>query len=47
MINFDEEIKKFKPSLEVENTDQAIREENEKDMVDLMIEMMNEYRENH
>lgn len=46
MINFDEEIKKFKPSLEVENTDNAIRGETETDMVDLLMELMKEYPEN-
>jgi len=45
MINYDEEVKRFKPSLELDDTEAALLDENENDMVDLMIEMMNEYRE--
>ncbi|MBO7363771.1 MAG: hypothetical protein J6Z23_05620 [Lachnospiraceae bacterium] len=45
MINFDEEVRKFKPSLEIDETDDAIRNSNENDMVDLMIELMAEYRD--
>ena len=46
MINFEEEIKKFKKSLEIDDTEEAIMKDDENDMVDLMIELMNEYREN-
>ena len=46
MINFEEELKKFKKSLEIDDTEEAIMEDDENDMVDLMIELMNEYREN-
>ncbi len=45
MIDFEEELKKFKPSLEIGDTEEAIMEDSEKDMVDLMVELMNEYRE--
>ena len=45
MINFDEEVRKFKPSLVIDETDDAIRNSNENDMVDLMIELMAEYRD--
>lgn len=45
MIDFEEELKKFKPSLEIDNTENAILEDNENDMVDLMVELMNEYRD--
>ena len=45
MINFDEEVRKFKPSLEIDETDSAIRNSSENDMVDLMIELMAEYRD--
>lgn len=46
MINFEEELKKFKKSLEIDDTEEAIMQDDENDMVDLMIELMNEYREN-
>ena len=45
MIDFEEELKKFKPSLEIGDTEDAILEVNENDMVDLMVELMNEYRD--
>ena len=44
MINFEEELKKFKPSLEVEDTENAVLQDDEKDMVDLLVELMKEYR---
>ncbi|MBP5294430.1 MAG: hypothetical protein J6Y95_01770 [Lachnospiraceae bacterium] len=47
MIDFEEELKKFKPSLEIDETENAILEADENDMVDLMIQMMNEYRDRH
>jgi hypothetical protein len=43
MIDFEEELRKFKPSLEIDRTEE--HEEADNDMVDLMIEMMSEYRE--
>ena len=46
MINFEEELKKFEKSLEIDDTEEAIMKDDENDMVDLMIELMNEYREN-
>ncbi len=45
MIDFEEELKKFKPSLEIDDTENAIMSENDKDMVDLMVELMAEYRD--
>jgi len=39
MINFDEEIKKFHPSLEIEDAQQAIYNQDMKDMVDVMLQM--------
>ncbi len=45
MIDFEEELKKFKPSLEIDDTENAILSDNVNDMVDLMIEIMNEYRD--
>lgn len=42
MINFDEEIKKFHPSLEVEEAEDAIYNNDLTDAVDIMIELMRE-----
>ena len=39
MINFDEEIKKFHKSLEIEDVQNAIYNQDMKDMVDVMIRM--------
>ncbi len=47
MIDFEEELKKFKPSLEIDDTEQAITMDSGNDMVDLMIELGQNYRENH
>ena len=46
MINFDEEIKKFHPSLEVDDTEDAIYNNKITDLTDIMVEMMKEAREN-
>ncbi len=37
MINFDEEIKKFHPSLEIEDAEDAIYNQDMRDMVDVML----------
>ncbi|MBQ9765663.1 MAG: hypothetical protein IJW18_05665 [Lachnospiraceae bacterium] len=42
MINFEEEIKKFHPSLEVEEAEDAIYNNDLTDMVDIMIAMLRE-----
>ena len=39
MINFDEEIKKFHPSMEVNDVEDAIYNQDMKDMVDVMLAM--------
>ena len=39
MINFDEEIKKFHPSLEISYVENAIYNQYMKDMVDVMLKM--------
>ncbi|SEA02873.1 hypothetical protein SAMN02745687_01485 [Lachnospiraceae bacterium NK3A20] len=39
MINFEEEIKKFHPSLEIEDAEDAIYNQDMKDMVDVMLRM--------
>lgn len=48
MINFDEEIKKFHPSLEVEEAEDAIyNNSNMTDMTDIMIKLLNEKGNNN
>ena len=45
MINFDEEIKKFHPSLEVDEAEDAIYNNNITDMTDILLAMMKEKEE--
>ena len=45
MINFEEEIKRFKPSLDVEQVEDAIVKSDLTDMSDIMMEMMKEMKE--
>ncbi len=40
MINFDEEIKKFRPTLEVDQAEEAIYKNDLRDISDIMQEMM-------
>ena len=40
MLNFEEELKKFKPSLEVEDIEEAVYLEDMTDMTDILREMM-------
>jgi len=40
MINFDEEIKNFKPSLEISKIEEAIVRSDITDVQDVMLEMM-------
>lgn len=42
MINFEEEIKKFHPSLEIDEAEDAIYNNNVTDLTDIMLEMMKE-----
>ena len=44
MINFDQEIKKFHPSLEIEEAEDAIYNNNISDITDVMIQMINELK---
>ena len=44
MIDFEEELKKFKPSLEVEEAEEAIYNQDLTDMTDIIREMMKEAR---
>lgn len=45
MINFEEELKKFHPSLEVEDAEEAIYNQDLTDAVDLLVKMMKEAEE--
>ena len=44
MINFEEEIKKFPPSLEIEEAEDAIYNNNISDITDVMIQMVEELK---
>ncbi len=46
MIDFEEELKKFQPSLEVEEAEEAIYSQNLTDMTDILQEMIKEARRN-
>lgn len=45
MIVFEEELKKFLPSLEVEEVEEAIYKQDLTDMADIVIDMVNDARE--
>lgn len=45
MINFEEEIERFKPSLDVEDVEDAIVNSDLTDMSDIMMEMLKEVKE--
>ena len=40
MLNYDEEVKKFQPSLEVEDIEGSVYQEDLSDMTDIIREMM-------
>lgn len=42
MINFEEELKKFHPSLEVDEAEAAIYNQNLTDLADLLVSMVRE-----
>lgn len=44
MIDFEEELKKFKPSMEVEDAEDAIYNRDLTDMMDILQEMLKESR---
>ncbi len=44
MISFDEEIKKFHPSLEIEEAEDAIYNNNISDITDVMVDMVGELK---
>lgn len=45
MINFEEELKKFHPSLEVEEAEDAIYNQDLTDMADLLVNLVKEDKE--
>ena len=45
MIDFEEELKKFKPSLEVEEAEDAIYDRDLTDMTDIMQQMIKEAKQ--
>lgn len=45
MINFEEELKKFHPSIEVENAEAAIYNQDLTDMADVLVKMIKESEE--
>ncbi|MDN0044026.1 MULTISPECIES: hypothetical protein [Mediterraneibacter] len=42
MLNYEEELKKFKPSLEVEEIEDAVYQEDLSDMTDLLKQVMDQ-----
>ncbi len=42
MLNFEEEIKKFHPSLEVEEAEDAIYNNTVTDITDILVDLLNE-----
>ena len=44
MLNFEEELKKFKPSLEVEDIENAVYQVDLSDMTDILREMMDQIK---
>ncbi len=45
MINFEEELKNFQPSLEVEEAESAIYNHDLTDVTDIITEMLHEFRQ--
>ena len=45
MLDFEEELKRFRPSLEIGEVEDAIGREDLTDMPDLMVELLRESRE--
>ena len=45
MINFEEELKKYHPSLEVEDAEEAIYNQDLTDMADVLVKMVKEAKE--
>lgn len=45
MINFEEELKKFHPSLEVEDAEEAIYNQDLTDMADVLVKIVKDAKE--
>ena len=45
MINFEEELKKFHPSLEIEDVEEAIYNQDLTDMADILVKMIKEAKD--
>lgn len=45
MIIFEDELKKFSPSMEIEEVEDAVRGHELTDMTDIMVEMMRQQKE--
>ncbi|MDD2968940.1 MAG: hypothetical protein PHT89_03005 [Lachnospiraceae bacterium] len=45
MINFEEELKKFHPSLEIEDAEEAIYNQDLTDMADILVAMLKDMKE--
>ena len=45
MINYDEELKKYQPSLDVEQAEDAIKNNDIEDVTDMIKKFMNEMQE--
>ncbi|MBQ1172631.1 MAG: hypothetical protein IIX48_08570 [Lachnospiraceae bacterium] len=45
MINFEEELKKFHPSLEIDQAEEAIYNQDLTDMADLLVNLIRESQE--
>ncbi len=45
MLDFEEELSRFKPSLEVGDVEDAIKKEDLTDMTDLMVELLKDRKE--
>lgn len=45
MINFEEELRKFHPSLEIEDAEEAIYNQDLTDMADVLVGMIQESKE--
>lgn len=46
MLNFEDELKKFSPSMEIEEVEDAVRGHELTDMTDIMVEMLRQQKEN-
>lgn len=45
MINFEEELKKFHPSLEIEDVEESIYNQDLTDLADVLVKMVKEVKE--